>query len=551
MMPRHTDLQSCSRRCARASFAILACAGLFPAGAAKGTATGAPARDWPTFNGSYSSERYSRLAEIDTENVGNLRRLCTFDTGEVAKSFESGPVVVDGVLYVTTDMVTYAVDAATCALRWKHTHRYEPPSFLGVNRGVAFEGGRLFRGSGDGHVFAIDAKTGRSLWDVAIADPARGETVPLAPVAWNGMVFAGNAGGDIFGVTGRVYALSAEDGRVLWQFDVVPDSGPARATWPASPNVPLTGGATWTSYSLDADRGILYIPTGNPAPDFALELRPGDNLYTNSVVALDARTGELLAFVQPTKNDFHDYDLAAAPALITTRSGQRLAIAAGKDGFVYGIDRSAVGRGGDPASPLAIRYRTAATTQLDTDTPLSTERGVRFCPGILGGTQWNGPAYHPGHDLVIVPAVDWCSTVKLAPLETLQPQPGEAWTGAVPDAAFGNFDPQEQWGGWLTAIDAETGHVRWRYRSPTPMLAGVTTTAGGLVFTGDLDGDFLAFDAGNGAILWREHIGQPMGAGVVTFEVDGRQRIAVGTGKPSPVWPVESDSARVVVFGLP
>ena len=166
---------------------------------------------------------------------------------------------------------------------------------------------------------AIDAADGKQLWDVAIGDPKKGESVPMAPIAWNGLVFAGNAGGDNFGVTGRIYALDAASGRVVWQFNTVPDSGPALATWPkASPENPPSGGATWTSYALDEANGILYVPAGNPAPDFAHALRPGDNLYTNALLALDAKTGRLLAYVQPLKGDFHDWDLAAPPALITT-----------------------------------------------------------------------------------------------------------------------------------------------------------------------------------------------------------------------------------------
>ena len=288
--------------------------------------------DWPAYNGSYAGDRYSRLDEVTGQNVSSLRKTCTFDTGEKG-TFQNGPVVVNGIIFLTTDVNTYAIDGATCEQKWKHTRDYSPRSWLGVNRGVAYLDGRLFRGAGDGHVYAIDAATGRTVWDVSIADPKRGETVPLAPIAWNGMVFVGNAGGDNFGVTGRVYALSAADGHTIWQFNTVPDTGPARATWTkASPENPPTGGATWTSYTLDTQNGILYIPTGNVAPDFVAALHPGESLYTTSVLALDARTGRIAGYVQPVKNDQHDHDVAAAVALITTRGGRQLALAAAKDG---------------------------------------------------------------------------------------------------------------------------------------------------------------------------------------------------------------------------
>lgn len=548
-----------------ALLAILAisagCAGMQGATASqpdKMTAAGV-SRDWPAYNGSYAGDRYSRLDEVTTQNVSGLRKTCTFDTGDKG-SFQTGPVVVNGVMFLTTDINTYAIDGATCEQKWKHTRDYSPRSWLGNNHGVAWLDGRLFRGSGDGHVYAIDAATGRSLWDVSIADPKRGETIPLAPIAWNGMVFIGNAGGDNFGVTGRVYALSAEDGHTIWRFDTVPESGPARATWPkASPENPPTGGATWTSYTLDTQNGMLYISTGNEAPDFVVALHPGKSLYTTSVLALDARTGRIAGYVQPVQDDQHDHDVAAAAALITTRNGQQLALAAAKDGLLYGIDRSRVhldasvdAREKLAPESLVIRYRAATTTRENLDTLLSPDRSTRFCPGSQGGTEWNGPAFHPGLNLVFVNATDWCTSVKLANIDTLRGQPGMPWTGSAdPKAAFGQQDPKEKWGGWLSAFDADTGAERWKYHSSAPLLAAVTPTAGGVLFTGDLNGDVLAFDAASGKLLWQEHIGNPMAAGLVSYEAAGHQRIAVAAGKISPLWPVESGTAQIVIFSLP
>src|SRR5436190_9194189 len=256
-------------------------------------ARAAPAGNWVTYNGPLAGDRYSPLAQITTANVSQLQQACAFDAPE-AVNFQSGIVAVDGVLYFTLFNSTYAIDGATCQQKWKHT-RSEPNTFLMVNRGVGYSDGRLFRGTGDAHVVAIDAKDGKQLWDVSIGDPKKGESAPMAPIAWNGLVFAGNAGGDNFGVVGRIYALDAATGRVVWQFTTVPDSGPARASWAKeSAANPPSGGATWTSYALDDANGVLYVPTGNPAPDFAHALRPGENLYTNSLLALDAKTGRLL-----------------------------------------------------------------------------------------------------------------------------------------------------------------------------------------------------------------------------------------------------------------
>ena len=529
-------------------FTIVAILGLL---AQKGLAQSQSA-DWPVYGGDLSATRFSPLAEITKTNVTSLRQTCAYDTDE-STSFQTGPIVFEDVLFFTTYNTTFAIDASSCALKWKYS-RPGPPVGLGVNRGIAFAGGKLFRGTGDARIVALEASTGKPVWDVSIGDPQKGESVPLAPLAWNGMVFAGNAGGDIFGVTGRIYALSADDGHQLWQFHVVPDSGPARATWKTiSEQNPATGGATWTTYSLDPDTGVLWVSTGNVAPDFLLALHPGDNLYTTSVLALDAKTGALLGYVQPVKKDFHDWDMTAAPALIRTRGGRLLAAAAGKDGMLYGIDRSSVTLSTKiPGAPLKIVYATPVTTRTNVKTPLSTTTATRFCPGTQGGTEWNGPAFHPSLNLLFVNSIDWCTAVKIASPAAATGKPGAAWPGSGdPEHPFGRNDPQEKWAGWLTAVDADSGRVRWKYKSPTPMVAAVTPTAGGLVFTGDLNGDVLAFDAQTGSIVWRDATAAPVGGGVISYRTAGHQRIAVAAGMSSRVWPVKKTTARVLIYSLP
>jgi len=511
--------------------------------------------DWATYNGPLSGDRYSPLTQITAANVGQMRRVCAYDAPE-AVNFQSGIVAVNGALYFTLFNHTYAIDGATCQQKWKHT-RPEPDTFLMVNRGVAYSDGRLFRGTGDAHVLAINAADGKQLWDVSIGDPKKGESAPMAPIAWNGLVFAGNAGGDNFGVSGRIYALDAASGQVVWQFNTVPDSGPARATWlKASPENPPGGGATWTSYALDEPNGILYVSTGNPSPDFAAALRPGDNLYTNALLALDAKTGRLLSYVQPMKGDFHDWDLAAAPALITTRSGRAFVAAGAKDGHVYNIDRSAVTNrpsGEADGTQLVVRSKAVATTRENVDAPFSTEHATRFCPGVQGGVEWNGPAYHPGLGLLFVNAIDWCTSVTMQPVASMKGAPGAAWTGAeLADGwLFGKHDPVDQWKGWVTAFDAESGETRWKVQTPKPMVAAITATAGGLVFTGDLDGNLLAFDAPTGKALWRDATGKAIGGGVISYDVGGKQYIAAATGLNAGTWMTKAGPARVVVYALP
>ncbi len=438
-------------------------------------------------------------------------------------------------------------------MKWKNSRPGTPGGGLAVNRGVAFANGRLFRGTADGHLLALDAASGQSVWDVPVADVSKGESVPLSPVAWNGMVFEGNAGGDVFGVTGRIYAFNATDGHQVWRFDVVPDSGPARETWKnVTAQNPPTGGATWTTYSLDVDNGVLWVSTGNVAPDFLLALHPGDNLYTTSVLALDAKTGKLLAYVQPVKKDFHDWDMTSPPALIRTRGGRMIAAAAGKDGLLYGIDRSSVSPSKTAGSPLKILYSTPVTTRSNVNVPLSTTSETHFCPGVSGGTEWNGPAFSAPLNLVFVNATDWCASVKVAAAASAVGKPGAAWSGSGdPEHAFGRTDSKEMWGGWMTAVDADTGRVRWKYKSPTPLVAAVTPTAGGLVFTGDLNGDVLGIDGETGNVVWRDSTDAPIGGGVITYQSGGRQRIAVAAGMNSRVWPVKTTTARIVVYGLP
>ena len=494
--------------------------------------------DWRTYNRTLTGERFSPLNEITTANVGRLRQVCTFDTGERV-SFEAGPLVVGGVLYVTTDTVTYAIDAATCAPKWKQPHPHGATG-LQVSRGLAYDAGRVFRGAGGGHVMALDAATGRTVWDVELmASP--GVTVPMAPLAANGLVFVGNAGGDNFGVTGHVWALDQKDGHTVWRFDTVPDSGPARESWHNAAGLPPTGGAFWTTFALDAQAGVLYVPAGNPAPDFLPELRPGENLYTNSIIAIDAKSGRLVNFIQLVKHDFHDWDVSAGPAVVTTPGGRKIVGSANKDGLLSVVDRSN-GR-------MTLLFQTPTTTRENVDTPLSPDKPTRFCPGAQGGSEWNGPAYDRTLNTFFVNATDWCATVQQARPESLQVRPGAAWSGAT--QGFGVVDPVDKRQGWLTAIDADTGAVRWKYRSTLPMLAGVTPTAGGVVFTGELTGDAIALDAKSGALLWRGPTANAIGGGVVTYRAGGRQLVAVVAGFRSRIWPAPGDANRIVVFGLP
>jgi alcohol dehydrogenase (cytochrome c) len=512
-------------------------------GGARGTPTGsgpnqaeldtAAARsDWLHHNRDYAGTRYSPLAQIDRSNAGRLAVACLYQLGST-ETFQTGPLVQGGIMYLTTARLTAAIDAATCRERWRHQWSPQDEALWPNNRGVALKDGYVVRGTPDGYLFALDAATGGLLWARQVAKPALGETITMPPLVVDSLIVIGPAGSEN-NIQGWIGAFRLSDGQPLWRFNTIPRPGePGTETWGNRPDVPVGGGSVWTPLSLDRARGELYVPVTNPAPDLPAHLRPGPNLYTNAIVALDARTGKLRWYDQLVPSDFHDWDLTQVSPLFRATVGGRernVVSTAGKDGVLRLLDRDTHER----------LFEAEVTTRLNVDAPLGRS-GVRFCPGLLGGVEWNGPAYHPGTNLLYVPAVDWCFTARLD--DTVRFVPGQGYLGgtAIPDRSSQ---------GWLTAVDASTGAVRWRYRASGPMLAGVTATGGGLVLTGEMGGDFLALDAATGDVLHRLHTGGSMGGGIVTYSVGGRQYVAATSGPAGIVFPPRG-SPTVVVFALP
>jgi alcohol dehydrogenase (cytochrome c) len=415
----------------------------------------------------------------------------------------------------------------------------------------------LFRGTQDGRVLAYDVATGKRIWQTAIADPKKSESAPAAPIAWNGLVFIGNAGGDFKGVKGRMYALDAKTGKVVWEFYLVPKAegdptyGPPGAsplnasTWGNSlPGVPITGGATWTSYTLDPDTGLLYVPGGNPGPDFAADLREGSNLYSSSIVVLDARTGAYRNHFKTLQKDWHDWDVSSAPAIIKTAGGKKVLSVAPKDGYLYGFD----------LDTDALLYRQPVTRMENEDAPFAVGKPIHFCPGSTGGAEWSGPAYDPQLNLIFIGEVEWCTTVTLMPAEKIAAvAPGKTWSGEAsinPFNTWGKADPAFDWAGWTYAVDADTGVWRWRAKTNYPIQSGMTPTAGGVVFFGDMGGNFYVLDASNGRRLWGQKIGGAIGGGVITYSVNGKQKIAVAKGLTEILWPTEITTAQISILGL-
>ncbi len=492
--------------------------------------------DWLFHTHDYRGTRFSPLQEINTTTAGGLAPACLFQVGE-RDNFQTGPIVYNGTMYVTTMVSTIALDAATCRVKWRH--RWQTRDNMGFerNRGVALKDGRVLRGTPDGYLIALNADTGALLWARQVAKPAEGETFSMAPLVFEDLVLIGPAGSEN-NLHGWVGAFRASDGSPVWRFNTVPTPGePGFETWQNPKGIPMGGGSVWTAFALDTENGDLHVAVTNPSPDLPVHLRQGSNLYTNSIVVLDVRTGKLRWHRQLVPNDSHDWDVTHATPLVDTTidgSPRRLVMTTGKDGMLRALDRAT----------HAVLYETPVTTRENADTPVITTP-LRACPGVLGGSQWNGPAFNPGVNLLFVPAVDWCAT--FSSFEQVRYIPGKLYMGGRTD-----LDPVDRSQGWMTAVDASTGAVKWKYRSPRPMVAAVTTTGGNVVMTGELTGDFVVFDARTGAVLYRFNTGGPVGGGVITYAVGGRQYVAVASGSPSNFW-VERNpgSPTIVVFALP
>ena len=475
--------------------------------------------DWLTAHRDLRGQRFSPLAQITSGNVGRLVPSCLLQLGD-SGSFQTSPVAYQGRLYVTTKHKTIAIDAVSCIRLWEHTYVPTDPEPLPGNRGVALYRGKVIRGTTDGHLLALDTETGDVLWDAWVADSRRRYSVPGAPLAIDGKVFVGESGGD-FGIDGRIHAFDAETGEPLWSFATIAKDQPG--SWPADTN--NGGGGSWSFMTFDPEAGLLYAPIGNPFPLFDGSVRPGDNLYTDSIVALDADTGQLAWYAQQVPHDVYDWDTAAAP-LLYEHDGRTFVAEASKNGFLYLYE---------PAADRTVAEVPISRIE-NHDAPIPAE-GLRVCPGIYGGGGAYGPAYDPSSRTLFVSSIDWCQTFFDPALRQRRPVD----------------DPIDDVYGWIRAIDATTGRERWAHRTDTPMVSAVTATAGGVVFGGDLNGYFLALDAETGRELFRFNTGGPIAGGITSYSVQGKQYVAVAAGNVSRgvPWRTRTASPTLVVFTLP
>jgi alcohol dehydrogenase (cytochrome c) len=490
-----------------------------------------PGSDWEGYNKSLDGQRYSPLNEINVANAANLVEVCRASVAPRG-SLQAGLVVIGDSLFVSTPTETLAIDPVTCRTRWQHSYRRSQEPGLQVNRGVAVLNGRVFRGTDDGRLLALDAATGREVWTSIVGEPAVGEYISAAPIAWNGLVLVGISGGE-FGIRGRILAYDALSGREVWRFHTIPVGKEVGAnTWGDRKWSEHGGGGTWSTLTLDPMTAEVFAPIGNPVPDFAPMDREGANLFTNSALVLDARTGELRWWYQLQANDDHDHDLGAAPLLFRNSRHENMMAAAGKDGLLHIVDRAS----------RKARFKVPITT-VDPVRKTVTAEGTRVCPGPAGGVLWNGPAIDPKRMTIFVGAVDLCMTLRTSPGSKFTPRALNFGGSVVP----GRETPT----GWVTAVDANTGEVRWKYHAETPVVGAVTPTAGGIVMTGDNAGNFLVFESDTGKVLRKELTGGAIAGGVVTYARDGKQYVAFTSGNVSPTAFGSIGRPSIVVMSLP
>jgi alcohol dehydrogenase (cytochrome c) len=484
--------------------------------------------EWITMNKDYSSQRYVALDQITPENVGSLKEVCEVRLNEPASGvFTSGLLMVGRTIYVNTAQAAYAIDASTCDPVWRYEITFKAERQNAASRGSGYWDGRIFFGTTDGQVIALDAATGKPLWDVQNAI-GHGETFISAPIAWGGKVFIGIGVSDV-GIRGRLMAFDANTGKELWRWYSIPlGNEPGADTWGNAPSVPPAGGGFWASYSLDPMTGELFAGVANPFPDYVGSVRPGANLYTNSIVSLSAGSGKLNWYRQGVPHDFHDWDLATSPTLYRSRSGKSMLAIAGKDGNVLGIDRVT----------KELVFKTPGTTLANPGPYGATP--VLVCPGTIGGAEWNGAAYNPDTDALYTGMVDWCWYYfeRPNPKDPQHPIGSPIWNFSAPVR------------GQITAIDGESGDILWQYHTPGPATAGLVPTKSGLLFGGDTRGNLFAFDARTGVVLNRIDAGGALNNGLISYAVDGTQYVAAAVGGTALNTAGVAGPLRVSIFGL-
>jgi alcohol dehydrogenase (cytochrome c) len=503
-------------------------------------------QNWLTYGGDYSSQRYSTLRQITPQNVKNLENQWVLQ-GQVLGAWEATPLVVDGVMYVTqrpNDVL--ALDAKTGRVFWqyRYTNSADQRVCCGANnRGVAIHGNTLFMGTLDAHLVAIDAKTGRAVWNIAVGDPKVGYSVTMAPLVVKDKVMIGVGGGE-YGIRGFIAAYDVHTGKELWKFYTIPAPGePGSETWKGG-DWQHGGASVWVTGSYDPELNLTYWGVGNPGPDWNSEQRPGDNLYSDSVVALDPDTGKLKWHFQFTPHDNYDYDSVQVPVLVDMAwkgKPAKLMLWANRNGFFYVLDRVT----GKFQFGLPFAKVNWASGLDANGRPIQTPPapGEPTWPGNQGATNWYTPSWSPRTQLFYFSA--WEGYASIYRHEHQDYEAGRTFTGGghrvvtptpdTPTIGIGRRTPINNWTdavghGSVIAMDPTTGQRRWTFEQFDVTDSGILTTATDLLFTGGREGYFYALDARTGKPLWSANLGGQIVNGAITYEVDGRQYVAIISG---------------------
>ena len=486
--------------------------------------------NWLMYSGQYNSQRHSRLTAIDKSNVGQLEVKWVKQL-ETLADVETTPLVVDGVMYLTqSPSNVFALDASTGSQFWSYEHSL--PEKLSLccgrqNRGVAILGETLFLGTLDAKLIALDAKTGTVQWETQSADPNTGYSKTAAPLVIGDKVISGIAGGE-YGIRGFLDAYDAETGELAWRFYTIPGEGePHNDTW--EDDSWKTGGApTWITGAYDPELNLVYWGTGNPGPDWNGEAREGDNLYSDSVVALDADTGELRWHFQFTPHDVHDWDATQIPILIDIEFDGRprkLMLFPNRNAFFYVLDRVT----GEFLRGTPFAKQTWAERIDENGRPIRipgmfpSEEGVLVYPSVNGAANWWSNTYSPRTELLYVVTYDGADTFFIGEDEYV---PGEMFLGGAPERLV----PQETYASMIRALEPRTGDTRWEFPLQPKTQSGLLSTASDLVFGGSVDGYFYALDAVNGTELWRMNVGGNVKAAPISYMVGNVQYVTIAAG---------------------
>jgi alcohol dehydrogenase (cytochrome c) len=483
-------------------------------------------QNWLMYSGDYAGHRYSTLDQISVKNAAALVPKWAYQTMAGGK-FETTPLVVDGILYGTgQDDRAFALDAKTGRPIWQYQRALPGdirPCCGRVNRGLAILGDKLFMGTLDAHVIALDTKTGNVVWDATAVDYTKGYSFTLAPLVIKDLVLVGVSGGE-YGIRGFIDAYDVATGERKWRFYTIPAPGePGSETWEGE-SWKIGGSPAWITGTFDPETNTTFWTTGNPSPSNRGIGRAGDNLYSNSLLALEPETGKLKWYFQFTQHDEHDYDATQVPVMVD--DGEKKLIAqANRNGFFYVVDRT------NGKLILATNYAKVSWSKekdangrpVPAKEGSPTPEGNRVCPGAAGATNWMSPTYDPQTKLFYVTAREQCDVFSTAP------QPYDAGHAYYGSAYFPNEDAEPFYGA-LRALDLKTGKAVWEWKHVSPTWSGVLSTAGGLVFTGDAEGNFIALDAKSGKALWHFQCGASVYSSPMTYAVDGKQFVVVAAG---------------------